>query len=258
MAKAKEIQVKQASAPVAFEMDADLQALLPRAESSDFDIPRLTLVQPTSKIEGSPGDVIDSTTNAKVIGLNQKLTFIPIWFFKDFSITEVESKKWRRNEPKSGDNAHYSLFDNRQGQDQDGVLVERKERLNLFIIQESSLGEELPRVYRLVIKPSSFKEAKKFLSEWDIQIRSRLAPFSFVWSITPKQITNEKGKFCIYEFAKEMADGKQRQVTPDQFQSVKFWVKTLAQNKDTVMKQEVRDDEVEGHELSHEAGKLNF
>lgn len=258
MAKSKEVTVKEAAPPAVFTMDAELEALLPRAESSDFDIPRLTLVQPTSKIDGSPGDVIDSTTNSKVIGLNQKLVFIPIWFFKDFTISEVESKKWRRNEPKTGDNAHYSLFDNRQGTDADGVLVERKERLNLFVVQESSLGDELPRVYRMVIKPSSFKEAKKFLSEWDIQIRSRLIPFSFIWSVTPKQITNDKGKFCIYEFAKEMKDGKQRQVTAEQFESVRFWVKTLAQNKESVMKQEVGDDEVAGHELTHETGKLNF
>lgn len=260
MAKKNELITKEHSLPsVTFEMDADLAALLPRAETSDFDIPRLTMVQPTSKLDGNPGDVIDSSTNEKVVSAGQKLVFIPIWFFKDFAITEVVTKKWRRNEVKVAANAGLGLFENREGQDADGVLVRRSERLNLFVVQENSLGEDLPRVYRIVLKPSSFKEAKKFLSEWDIQIRTRQIPFSFLWSVTPKVISNEKGKFAIFEFAKEMKDGRQRQVTQEQFQAVQFWVKTLAQNKEQVMHQDVRDeDETVSPPPAFKSGELEF
>jgi hypothetical protein len=260
----KEVAVQKPNAPMIYgEMDSSLLDMLPQAESNDIEIPRLTMVQPTSKLEGNPGDVIDSTTNTKVISAGEKLKFVAIWFFKDYAISEVDDKgrekKWLRNEPKSDANAMYSLMDNRFGEE-NGVSVTRKERLNLFVVRESDLaGDDLPRVYRIVLKPSSFKEAKKFLTEWDIQRRSRLVPFSYFWSVTPKVISNDKGKFAIYEFAKEMQDGKQRQVTQEQFQAVQFWVKTLSQNKETVMRQEVREEiETPVEDAQFETGKLNY
>lgn len=269
----KEVAKKEKNLPqTGFVMDAELEGMLPRAEQSDIDIPRLTLVQPTStKIDGNPGDVIDSTTNQKVVHAGQKLGFVPVWFFKDYSINEVDDKgrasKWLRNEPKIPANAHYSIFDNKFGEE-NGKKIGRFERINLFVVPEASLDaadadDGLPRLYRVVLKPSSFKEAKKFLTEWDIQIRSRLVPFSYFWSITPKMISNEKGKFAIFEFAKEMKDGKQRQVTQSQFAQIQFWVKTLASNKEAVMRQQAEDeaaDEVAtpGAAETFEKGKLNY
>lgn len=244
MAK-KELVAKPDALPETHVDDDDFMGFLPRAETSDFEIARLTLIQPTSKVEGTTGDIIDSSTGQKVSGLNEKLVFVPVWFFKDFSVTEVDSNKFRRNEPKTPDNAHFAFFDNRVSTDPDGVSVKRNERLNLFVVQESTLNEDLPRVYKILIKPSSFKEAKKFLSEWDIQIRSRIAPFQFLWSVTPKQITNEKGKFAIYEFAKVL-DGKvQKRVTAEQLEKVKFWVKTLSKNQEAVQKSSGGPDEDE-------------
>jgi hypothetical protein len=263
VSKKTEVAVKDNSgvfAPTDYGFDAF--ADLPRAENSDFDIPRLILVQPTSKLDvGEKGDIVDSSDNSIVSSLGKKLTFVPVWFMKDYSISEVDSKKWRRNEAKTPANSHYSIFDNRLGADPDGVDVQRSERLNLFLVQETHLDQDLPRVYRMVLKPSSFKEAKKFLSEWDIQIRSRLCPFSYIWGVTPKEIRNEKGKFVILEFNKEMADGRQRQVTKEQFEKVQFWVKTLMANKDKVEAASGPDDEEQATPEApkdFEQGKLNF
>jgi hypothetical protein len=253
MAKQKELTTLSTENKVSteFEQDDDFMALLPRAESSDFDIPRLTLIQPTSKIEGAPGDIIDSATGEKVAGLGQKLVFACVYFLKDFSVSELDSKKFRRNEPKTPDNAHLSTFDNRISTDPDGVAVERKERLNIFVVQESTLDEDLPRVYRMILKPSSFKEAKKLLSEWDIQIRSRMNPIQFLWSVTPRQVTNEKGKYAVYEFQKEikteMVNGvtlkKQRRVSVEALDKLKFWAKTLSQNEAKVLKAVATEDD---------------
>lgn len=252
MPKLKELSTVESKVPANFDEHEDIFEFLPRAETTDFDIPRLTLIQPTSKIEGSPGDVIDSVNGTKICGLNQKLVFAPVWFLKDFAVTEVDSKKFRRNEPKSMNNAHFAAFNNRIATDSDGVSVERKERLNIFLIQDSSLIEELPRVYRMILKPSSFKEAKKFLSEWDIQIRTRQNPTQFLWSVTPKQITNEKGKFVILEFAKEVKDGKQLRVSAEQGQKINFWVKTLMKNQDQVLKSSIDDEESSPRRVEHQ------
>lgn len=264
----KAVAIKPEVLPaVVFQMDEELQALLPRAEQSDIEIPRLTVIQPTStQLEGNPGDLIDSNTKEKVVTKDQKLAFVPVWFFKDYAISEVDDKgraaKWLRNEPKTAENAAYSLFDNKYGEE-DGKKIGRFERLNLFVMREDQMGgDDLPRVYRIVLKPSSFKEAKKLLTEWDIQIRSRLIPFTYMWSLTTKMISNEKGKFAIFEFAKEMSNGRQRQVTEDQFAQVQFWVKTLASNKEKVMAEDASDDiETEVAPVvteTFEAGKLNY
>ncbi len=240
MSKEKGLVKKEEKTGIAlYETDQSLLDDLGSAEANDFEFARLTLVQPTSKIQGNAGEVIDSTTNEPVIKANEKLKIIPIWFFKSFSVTNPTTKKWLRNETKVPANAHRGLYENRL--DEDGN--EWTERVNLYVILEKDLNDPIPTVYRMLIKRSSFKEVRKFLMDWEIQKKTKQYPFSFIWAIKPKLETNDKGKYFVLEFTKEMEAGARKRVTPDQLMAVEYWVRTLVTNKDAIMRVESKSED---------------
>lgn len=230
----KEVVVKaqQSIANTDFEMDADLAGLMPRAEARDFVIPRLTLIQPTSKIPGNPGDLQDSETKQAVASVGSEFHFVPIFFMKDIAITDKETGKWKRNEVKDSGNAHLTTFENRVGSDSDGKMVERKERLNLFVVKATDLEKQFPPLFRLILKPSSMKEAKKFITAWDLDLQCRQIPFAKIWCIKTKVEVNDQGKFAVCEFIKVMDGNNQKKITVEQLSPIKSWVKLLAANKE--------------------------
>lgn len=247
----KEIAIKEETALALPQMDDAILAQLPQAEASDFKIPNLTLVQPTSKIEGNAGDIIDSSTKLKVCSINEKLVFVPLFFFKDFAIYEdTPERKYLRSEPKTVANSHYATKDGRKGSEknQDGkdVKVDRIERLNLYVILEKDLSEAIPQIYQYRFKGSSAAEAKKLLNFWTMAAHQRQYPYSFLWSVRPKLVTDQKGKYVVSEVAPEIEGDKRRQVNLEQFKVVDQWVKIILSNKDAITKKSAQvSDETE-------------
>lgn len=242
----KQIVTKKSSAPALYgAVDKSLLDDLSSAEAGDFEFARLTVVQPTSKVPGKPGDIIDSNTNTKVVGVGEKLSFIPLWFFKSFSVSQQKPRKWIRNETKTPENATRSLFDNREDTEEN-VAVRWDERINLYVILAKDLDEALPTVYRILVKPSSFKEVKKLLMDWEIKKKTGQYPFVYQWAFTPTEASNDQGKFIVLQTTKEVDGDKQKQLTSEQFAGVQYWVKTLVQNRDAIMKVESKlADDVE-------------
>lgn len=239
----KEVAIKNSNAMAQYgDVDIGLLSELSSAEATDFEFARLTVVQPTSKIEGTWGDVIDSNTNQPIVKMNEQFAIVPLWFFKSYAVVQQKpQRKWLRNETKVAANAARSMFDNRETTEDIGgkqVPVKWEERINLYLILAKDLNEQIPTVYRLLIKPSSFKEAKKLLMDWEIKKKCGQYPFTFQWKLKPTPQENEQGKFAAFEVVKDTAEGKQIQITPEQFKGVEYWVKTLVANRDQIMKVE--------------------
>jgi hypothetical protein len=254
----KELQAKgEAGASIYGKVNEGLLDSLSSAEAGDFEFAKLTVVQPTSKIPGQPGDIIDSNTNEKVIGIGESLSFVPLWFFKSFSVSTIKPRKWKRNETKVPANATRSLFDNRESEE-DGDKVRWTERVNMYIVLSKDLDEALPTVYRLLFKPSSFKEIKKLLMDWEIKKKTGQYPFVFAWKITPVLEENEEGKYVVLQVTKDVQGGVQGQVKPEQFEGVKYWVETLVKNGDQIKKVESKlADDVEG-EAAPTPGSIGY
>lgn len=243
MSKEKQIVKKEAApATIYGEVDKSLLNQLSSAEATDFEFARLTVIQPTSKIKGSWGDVIDSNSNEPIAKMNEKVAFVPLWFFKSYAIYETKPRKWKRNETKTATNATRSVFENREDKEENKP-VKWEERINLYLILKKDLNEMIPTVYRLLIKPSSFKEAKKLLMDWEIKKRTGQYPFTSVWNFATTAEENDQGKFAVLQVTKEMTDGKQSQVTAEQFEGVQYWVKTLVENQASIMKVEAKLEE---------------
>lgn len=230
------------------EVDQSLLNDLSSAEATDFEFARLTVIQPTSKIKGTFGDIIESNSNEAICKMGQKLSFVPLWFFKSYAVYETKPRKWLRNETKAASNAHRSLFDNRETTE-NNKPVKWEERINLYLILGKDLNEMIPTVYRLLVKPSSFKEVKKLLMDWEIKKKCGQYPFTYMWAMTPVEAQNDQGKFATLQTTMEKVEGKQAQITSDQFKGVQYWVKTLVANRDQIMKVESKLSETDDTEV---------
>lgn len=242
----KQVVIKEAAEIVAVDFDMDLLGELPKADANDYKIPALVLIQPTSKVAGNAGEIVDGGSGMVLTTVNKKLEFIPLWSWKTWKKTFVSDKGDRKSlgsEQFSPQNAHYRT--DREVQVEGGI-ERREECTNIFLMLAKDLGGTMPMLYVMRFKGMAQPEAKKLLTFSTNAINFKQLPFSYVYSLTPHLITNDKGKFYVPVIQNEVDGQEFKQIKGKDLQVVADWVKVIIKNKNAMTGQmEAKLDEVE-------------
>lgn len=247
----KELVKKETNEVVAVDFDMSLLGDLPSAEASDYKIPALLLVQPTSKVAGNAGEIIDGGSGQVLTTVNKKLEFVPLWFWKTWKRTLITPKNERKNLPSeqvTASNMHY-----RQEREVvvEGGIEKREECTNVFMMLPKDLGSPMPTLYVFRFKGMAQPEAKKLLTFWTNAKNYKQIPFSYVFSMTPSLITNEKGKFYIPTISNEVEGDAYKKISGPALQIVADWVSIIAKNVTAMTGQvEKKLDDAEGSEYT--------
>lgn len=233
----KQTDIVPKSITNALALPEDDFASMPQAEASDYKIPVLTVIQPTSKLEGTPGDVLDSNTKQKIFGKDESINFVPLWFYKDFAVYEHSNGqrgKYVRREARTSINIPFEKYDNRIQLDPGGKEVIYMLRTCFFVILEKDLLSAMPQIYLLRYKGVSIAEGKNLIMCWDKAMRTKARPYSFVSSVTPKMETNEKGKFIVLRTSNVIENNTVKQVEGDALVAAYNWHRMIAQNQESM------------------------
>jgi hypothetical protein len=235
MTEAKELTTKTANA-LAMLPEDDFSAM-PTAEANDYKIPVLTVIQPTSTLEGTPGDVLDSNTKQKLFGVGDTVNFVPLWFYKDFAVYEWangQRGKYKRREARSATNIRFEAYDSRIQKDPDGSEVVYMARTCFFVLLEKDLDQPMPQIYLLRYKGAMLGEGKNAIMCWDRAIKTKIRPYSMVMSVTPKMNKNDKGKFIVLHTANVVEKNQAKQIAGDQLVNAYNWHKLIQMNQESM------------------------
>lgn len=253
MKKEKDLVVKESNLP-STEVDFDLSLLaeLPTAEASDYKIPALVLIQPTSKVAGNAGEIIDGGSGMVLTTANKKLEFVPLWHWKTWKKTFVSDKGDRKSLGSVQATAVNAHFRQEREVPVDGGIERREECTNVFLMLTKDLASPMPMLYVMRFKGMAQPEAKKILTFSTNAINFKQLPFAYVYSATPHLITNDKGKYYVPTIQNETDGDKFKQISGQDLQIVADWVKIIAKNKNAMTGQvEAKLDDIE--DLGHQA-----
>lgn len=219
---------------------------LPSADASDYRIPNLVICQPTSKLTAAAGEVVDLNTKQVVCGAGKPLNFVPLWFFKTWEIFHEDKGGNREYQGKELVTPKNALW---KWEEQAGdVTIRRTMNINVFMILEKDLGSSMPQLYMFKFRGKSSVEGKKLVTFWTNAKNYRQLPFSYVFSITPTLVTDQKGKYYVASLANVLDDGKYRQIGGSELKVAHGWVEMIKTNlaNMTSAQLKVDDHEAEG------------
>lgn len=238
---------------------------LPQAEAGDYKIPVLTVIQPTSSLDGfTPGDVLDSNTKQVLFKANESVAFVPLWFYKDFAVYEYtngQRGKYLRREDRTPRNMKFEGFDQRVQKDPDGKEVMYMVRTCFFVILEKDLKQPMPQIYLLRYKGASLGEGKNAIMCWDRAIRTKTRPYSMVMSVTPKMEKNEKGKYIVLHTANVLENNQAKQLVGSDLSSAYQWHKVILENREAMADragEDMDDAKPLPSDAKFEEGKLSY
>lgn len=222
----KEIKKKETAE---LELSDAMLADLPSADASDYRIPNLCMVQPTSKLVANPGEIVDLNTKQVVCQAGKALNFVPLWFFKSWEIFHEDkqnNREYRGKELFSPKNALWKWEEPMA----DGGKIRRYLNTNVFMILEKDLVSPMPQLYMFRFRGKSTNEGKKLLTFWTNAKNYKMVPFSYVFSITPSMITDQKGKYFVANLANVMDGDKYRQISGEALKVAYGWVEMIRNN----------------------------
>lgn len=236
---------------------------MPAAEASDFKIPVLTIIQPTSQLDGTVGDVVDSNTKQKIFGENDTFKFVPLWFYKDFAVYEWNNGqrgKYLRREARGPHNMAFEKFDNRIQKDAEtGRDVIYMLRNCFFVIAESELNSPFPQIFLLRYKGAGISESKNLIMTWERCRQLKIPPFSMVMQVVPKMEKNDKGKYIVLRTNAVNENNKAKQVEGKQLETAYQWYKMIASNQESYTSKVGEDIESDTPQQENfQEGKLNY
>lgn len=260
----KEVATVKTSGALALPEDFDQSFLdmLPEVDAQDFKIPSIQIVQPTSKLPGNQGDLIDSNTKQKLCGAGEKLSLVPLWFFKTYQVFIHDAKggrKWIRTETAGPANAHYRT--ERELPMPNGEKEVRQEITNIFCLLEKDLSSDMPQIYVFRFKGKSSPEAKKLLTFWTMTKGAKKIPYSFLFEVTPELVTDDKGKYVVAKVSNKIIDKNYAQISGDQLRVAHDAVKMIVANQQAMTAKTVattdEDESIEALAKSFAPDTLN-
>jgi hypothetical protein len=182
-----------------------------------------------------------------VIGVaNKPFDFVPVWFYKSWEsylITPQNERIYKGKEPFSPKNAA-----RKWEEPVEGGILKHILNLNVFMILEKDLSSPMPQLYLFRFRGKSTNEGKKLITFWTNAKNYGQEPYSYVFSITPTLVTDQKGKYYIANLSNAMTDGKYRQISGEPLNTVKGWIEMIKRNIDAMtnaqLAVEVEDDEI--------------
>ena len=221
----KDLKVKESAE---LEITADMLEDLPSADASDYRIPNLCVVQPTSKLQANPGEIVDLNTKQVMSTASQSLNFVPLWFWKSWEIFHVDkqnNREYRGKELFSPANALWKWEE-----EVATGIIKRHLNTNVFMILEKDLESPMPQLYMFKFRGKSSNEGKKLLTFWTNAKNYKQIPYSYVFSITPSMVTDQKGKYFVATIANVMNADKYRQISGKALKVAHGWVGMIKTN----------------------------
>jgi hypothetical protein len=214
-------------------MDANQAAMgmlddLPSADASDYRIPNLCIVQPTSKLQNAAGEIVDLNTKHAVGAAGKALNFVPLWFFKTWEIYHVDKQNNREYIGKELFGPKNAMW--KWEEEAKDFTIKRHLNTNVFMILEKDLDSPMPQLYMFKFRGKSSVEGKKLLTFWTNAKNYKQIPFSYVFSITPQLITDQKGKYYVASVANVMDGDKYRMIKGPQLAVATGWVDMIKTN----------------------------
>lgn len=219
---------------------------LPSADASDYRIPNLVILQPTSKLAGNAGEVVDLNTKQVVSAGGKPLNFVPLWFFKTWEIFHEDkagNREYQRKELVTAKNAMWK-WEEQQGD----IKIKRHLNTNLFLILEKDLDSAMPQLYMFKFRGKSSVEGKKLLTFWTNAKNYKQIPFSYVFAITPTLITDQKGKYYIASLGNVVDGDKYRQIEGKKLEVALGWVEMIKTNLAAMTSAQMAAEETEVEE----------
>jgi len=245
----KQIQKKETTALVTNEEYAGMLADLPSADASDYRIPNLVVVQPTSKLAANPGEVVDLNTKQVVGTAGKPLNFVPLWFWKSweiFSEDKQNNREYMGKEIFSPKNAMWKWEELHA----DGSRTRRYLNTNVFMILEKDLDSPMPQLYMFRFRGKSTNEGKKLLTFWTNAKNYKQIPFSYLFSITPTMVTDQKGKYFVSTLANVMEGDKYKTISGEALKIAAGWVDMIAKNLAQMTSAQLTVDDPEIEDVS--------
>lgn len=202
---------------------------LPSADASDYRIPNLVIVQPTSKLAANAGEIVDLNTKQVVAQTGKPLNFVPLWFFKSWEIFHEDKQNNREYQGKEIFGPKNALWKWEEPM-ADGGKIRRYLNTNVFMILEKDLEAPMPQLYLFRFKGKSTNEGKKLLTFWTNAKNYKQIPFSYVFSVTPSLVTDQKGKYFVATLANVMDGDKYRTISGEALKVAAGWVKMIQTN----------------------------
>jgi hypothetical protein len=197
--------------------------------SDDLILPRLLLVQPTSKMvqkyDASPGQIRSTLDGALLAKKGEKLSFIAFYLFDTWIHSAWKNGKWEfdKIEPRAkNSDFEYEVKDPKTG----NPLTKHEKAINAYVMRPEDIKGGLP--YVLTFKGAgTFQEGRKFVTlVKKLEILGQPAA-ARVFSVRTEMRTNEKGTFGVYI----IEEGEK--TTPEQMGACYQWyqkVRTLGAN----------------------------
>lgn len=226
MAK-KEVMNKETGELVNAEY-ADMLDDLPSADSSDYRIPNLCIVQPTSKLPNKAGEIVDLNAKRVMAPEGGSIRFVPIWFYKSWDIFLERpngERKYLGKEVFGPSNALWKW-------EEPHAEGKRKNMLNtnVFLILEDDLTSSMPQLYMFRFRGKSANEGKDLMTFWTTAKNYKQLPFSFVFSIAPTLVTDQKGKYYVAKLTKVIENEKHKTISGDALKVAAGWVNMVHKN----------------------------
>lgn len=204
-------------------------------ESRDLRIPRLYLMQPMSELVGEgkaqPSEVISSVTSEVIVPKNGQISFVPIYMFKDWQITQKVGNKFEYLciEPYTPTNAGRP-WDFEIG----GVAHQANQGFNFLVMLEKDLGQPGSLPYMLTLRRSSFKAGQDISLKLQQATIAKLPACAMTIQLAVKQGKKDKGLHFVYSLEKSSPTPNLRDVV----NQLKPWYDMIKQGTGVVVDEE--------------------
>jgi hypothetical protein len=123
--------------------------------------------------------------------------------------------------------------------------IRRYLNTNVFMILEKDLTSPMPQLYMFRFRGKSTNEGKKLLTFWTNAKNYKQIPFSYVFSITPVMVTDQKGKYFVAALANVMDGDKYRTISGESLKIAAGWVEMISKNLAQMTSAQLTVDDVE-------------
>lgn len=226
------------------------------AEASDIIIPRMLLMQGTSKwvtdSKFNLGDIMNSVEEVKIGDKNKPVEVLPFLLRKTWEIFEdVQNGPWLGSEAWNSGNDDLDWQFEREDEEKGLMKLKRQRNYGFYVFNVADLGSGFPVPMLLNFRSSSgFKEGKKIASHFSMMKGLQQPGHNVVWSVKSEGVSTGEGKDkrAYQKFVVQKA----RNATPEEMASCQQWLKLLSSNRDRIKDHNVDEaDDSESTTTSH-------
>jgi hypothetical protein len=200
------------------------------ADSSDIIVPRILLMQGTSKWvssgDAAQGDIIDSVTEEKLGGKGQSFNIIPFYLAKTWEIFDDDSNDWVRSEPWNASNDKLEWQFQEDDSAQGFVSRKRQRQYSFYCFLESDLDTGFPVPKIVTFRSSSgFGEGKKIASHFAMMRGMQQPGYNVTWSLESQPVKDGNKAYQKYVVKKA------GNTVESAYSACNQWLKILASNQ---------------------------